>query len=163
MIKRLFFLLICAPLPLLVKSQEAMKGEFIKGFTTGVMLTSAATHNFGDKDPFTTGWTFAPSMNVFTAKTHDHIMYDCGSNSIETLNGWLLPKNWDIYTFLSKSLATKDFYSSIGIEKLLPVTESFKFIFFIGLGTNFTGTQSITIGLVAHPQLSLKKKRQING
>ena len=148
-------------LPAAVFSQE--NEIFIKGKSVGVMITNLVTHNFtqsNSRQMFTQNCTVAPSLNILTQRTYDHIMYDLGNNNAETLHSWLLPKNWDTYIFLSKNLATKDAYGSIGIEKVLPATENLEFAFFWEFGTNFFGLQSTTVGIITHPQFLLQRSAQ---
>ena len=150
-------------LPLLAQAQEAKESDsttdkrLIKEFTLGIMVTSTAAHAFGDKTPFLLSWTFAPCISLVTEHTQDNIMLDVGNNSIQTLNGYLLPKDWDVYCFLTKSLSLKDAYGSIGIEKALFVAKRVEFVFYGELGTDFRGTNSVAIGLLMHPYLSLLK------
>ena len=147
-------------LPFLTKAQEAKEPDstsgkkFIKEFTLGIMVSSVASRPF-DKGPFLMSWTFAPSLNILTAKTHDHIMFDVGNNTIETLHGFLLPHAWDVYVFLSKNLTTSQGYGSMGIEKVLPLHANFEFVFYGEIGTDFKGANSVSFGLVMHPYLSL--------
>ena len=152
-------------LPFLAQAQETKEPDStsekrgIKEFTLGIMVTSLASRPF-DKGPFLMSWTFAPSLNILTSHTHDHIMFDVGNNTIETLNGFLLPRTWDVYTFLSENLTTSQGYGSIGIEKVLPVHANFEFVFFGEVGTDFKGTNSVTFGLVMHPYFSLLPEKK---
>lgn len=159
----------------IAKAQEQKeKSSFFKVeyITVGVMLTGGVsyTHIPGEK-PLALFYTVSPSLNLVTTKTHDHVMYEVVSNSFQTLNGYLLPRNWDIYCFYQKNLKTPDQYGSIGIEKVIvpDKAEWLDIVFFIEAGTDFSGLASYSTGITLHPQWiffdrskTLKKVPQIN-
>jgi hypothetical protein len=156
--KKLFLVLaLCAFVsPALTFAEDAPRQRFIREFTGGIMVGFVGTHTFGEALPFSTVTTIAPCLNILTAHTHDHIMYGLNDNTLQTLNGYLLKRNWGVYNFLSKSVVTKDAYGSIGIEKVL-LMPNLDFVFYAEIGTNFYGVNSTSIGLVIHPQFSLRR------
>lgn len=136
------------------------KNFSLKKISLGTMVTVGSTATFPFKEkPFETWLGFAPAFNLVTGKTHHHVMYGT-NNSIQTLNGYFLGKNWDTYVFYSKSLNSSNMYLSAGIEKVIPVEEyQVLFVFFAEVGTNLQGTGSTSIGVVVHPQLTVWKKK----
>ena len=141
-----------------VQAQE--KKHFFSDPTCGIMVSMYAAHNFSGPNPDTTQWTFAPSVNILTKfKTDHHVMLSwqgTHSKSIQFLNGKILPRNWDAYVFYQKSITNMDQYGSVGIQKFLSPTPEIDIVFYLEVGTDFIKTQSTTLGLVFHPQLSLK-------
>ncbi len=151
------------------KEKHSFKVEYI---TLGAMLTGGVSYaHIPDEKPFAWFYTVSPSLNLITTKTHHHVMYEVISNSFQTLNGYLLPRNWDIYCFYQKNLKDPDQYGSIGIEKVIvpDKAEWLDIVFFIEAGTDFHGLTSYSTGITLHPQwiffdrsTVLKKVPQIN-
>src|SRR4051812_41045313 len=104
------FVVLALSFPWIVGAQDVPHQRFIRELTGGVMVGFVGTHTFGEALPFSSIVTAAPSLNILTAHTHDHIMYGLNDNTLQTLNGYLLKRNWDIYNFLSKSVVNKDAY-----------------------------------------------------
>ena len=155
-------LVLFALFPFVAQAQDTAfsKKGLIKEVTVGVMIDFIATHNIGEKVPFAGQvTTVAPCIDFLTKYTDDHLMYGLNDNSIQTLNGILLPRYWDVYTFFSKCITKRDAYGSIGIEKILPASSHLACIFFAEIGTNFEGTASTSIGVVIQPTFSLLRKK----
>ena len=148
---------LCAPL--FAFAQDSLKEHGIRELSLGVMLSSLTTHAFGDKTPFVMSWTFSPTLSLVTGATEHRLMLDIGNDALGTINGVRLPRHWNAYTVLNKSLQGKDAYGAIGIEKSKEIVEEFEFVFFLEAGTDFLGKQSVTLGLFALPGFSLLKER----
>lgn len=132
----------------------------IQKITCGAILTVGTTASFPlQEKPFSTWYGLSPAINIITKKTHHHIMYGTGDNSIQTLNGYFLPKSCDVYMLFSQNLNNfKQEYLSVGIEKVVPAGDHAIFVFFGEVGTNLQGKQSMSFGLIIHPQIKLWKR-----
>lgn len=84
-------------------------------------------------------------------------MYNFGGNSVGMLNGYFLPKNWDVYLVYSHGLSDKSNYAGIGVEKMEKIG-NLKLFEFIELGTGFKGKPIFTVGFLVNLSWSLKKK-----
>ncbi len=128
----------------------------------GAMFTIAGTATIpvSEVQPLSLWYGLAPALNVFTGKTHHHLMYGMGNNTIQTLNGYFLGKGWDAYIFYAQNLSVSSKrYLSIGIEKVFPAGDYAKFVFFGEGGTDCLGKQSISLGIVIHPQCTLWQRK----
>lgn len=136
----------------------AQKSEkFIKDIDAGLILANVASTSFekGDK-PFSYGHNLMASVTLMTSKTFHNFMYGFGDNSVTTLNGYFLPRNWDTYIVYSKNLSTGGNYLGTGVEKMEKIGKV-KFFEFCEIGTGFSGHPSLTLGLLVNVSWSLKK------
>lgn len=142
----LIALLFCSPL--LGTAQEPRKDTSATKFSIGIMVTDLIVHNFGSNEWFSLKlFNITPGINLITPKTHHHILYGLIENdidgfklpnTIQILNGILLPKDYDVYNILSKSLSTKDLYGGVGVEKNWP-GKNCDTLFSLEIGTDFAG------------------------
>ena len=123
----------------------------------GAMITIAGTANFPlQEKPFDVWYGFAPSCNIFTGRTHHHVMYGMANNSIQTLHGYFLPNSFDVYVFYSQNLnSLSKKYAAVGIEKVVSAGEYVKYVFFGEVGSNLLGGNSMSFGVVIHPQMTI--------
>lgn len=136
------------------KGQDALAHSV--DFTAGVMLTGGVCYVAKDKS-VSKLYSIAPSLNVVLSKTHHHVMYDLPSATAQTLNGFFIGKNYDVYHFFQQSVKSSDRYTSIGIEKYIPFKKIpwLDLMIFSEIGSDFHGTTSITVGFTLHPQIKL--------
>ena len=127
----------------------------------GAMITIGGTAGLPVQEkPFDIWYNLAPSLNFFTGKSHHHVMYGVGNNTIQTLHGYFLPKSWDMYVFYAQNLnSISKKYLSMGIEKVIPAGDHAKFVFFGEMGTNLLGKQSVSLGVVIHPQMRVWQRK----
>ncbi len=127
----------------------------VKEIGFGVMLPIMATASLPlQEKPFSTSYGFVPSLNMLTSKTHHHLMYDAGSNSVQTLNGYLLKRDVDVYLMFSKNLNSRSKYVGVGVEKVLVVNNNLLVILWSELGSNLEGAGLVSFGVTIHPQIT---------
>lgn len=137
---------------------SAQKNNFIKDINVGAIFSTTASTTFsGGSKPFEVDYGLSTSVAFITDKTVHNFMYNFGGNSIAMLNGYFLPKDWDVYVVGAKSLNTKNGYLGIGIEKMEKVG-NVKIFEFCELGTGFQGKPILSIGVLMNLSWSLKKK-----
>ncbi len=156
--KNIIVLLAIALLSVSLHSQAQEKKPFIEDFSAGIWITTQSTLNIHGGETKPVQVSFAPTINIGTAKTHHH--FAIGSDTtIQSLNGYYLKHNWDIYCFGVKSLVNTSGYGAIGIEKALPVNSCLDYILYLEVGTNFSGATAMSMGVVTNIHLSLKKEK----
>lgn len=157
--KNLFVLSVIS-LMITINTQAQTNTFHVKEIGFGVMLPIMATASLPlEEKPFNTSYGFVPSLNMLTSKTHHHLMYDAGSNSVQTLNGYLLKRDVDVYAIFSKNLNSPGKYLGVGIEKVLVVNSNLLVILWSELGSNLQGTGLVSFGVTIHPQMSLWKRK----
>lgn len=130
---------------------QLIKSIFAGGIASGVASTSFTN----SKQPFELGHNLFADVTFFTKHTFHKVMYGFGNNAIVSLNGYFLPKNWDTYVVFSKSLSTHGKYLGAGIEKMEKIG-SVKFFEFCEVGTGFTGSTSLTFGILMNVSWKVK-------
>jgi len=89
-------------------------------------------------------FTLAPSINLYTLKTHHHFQYDLVNESLGVINGYYLGK-YDIYNMILRS--PDSWYLSLGLERYFEIGENMGALFFVEIGTDFHQSRpSATIG-----------------
>ena len=132
--------------------------QVIKDVSAGLISSSVASTNFDNKKKsFEFGQGISASFALVTKKTVHNLMYNFGRNSVGMLNGYFLPKNWDVYVVYSYGLGDKSNYTGVGIEKMEKIGK-LKLFEFLELGTGFRGKPIFTVGFLANLSWSLKKK-----
>jgi hypothetical protein len=136
----------------------AQKSEsFIKDVSVGGLFSAVATTTpAGSQKPFATGNNLFAIVNVKTSKTFHNIFYGFGDNSINSLNGYFLKRNWDTYMVYSSNLHKRSSYLGCGIEKMEKVG-GVKFFLFSEVGTNFKGSKSLSVGLLVNASWSIRR------
>lgn len=159
--KKIILILLAALVGLTTKGQDTLAHH--ADITLGVMLTGGVSYAPKDKST-ALFYTVAPSFNMVLNKSHHHVMYDVLSCSAQTLNGIFIGKNYDIYHFFQQSVKNSDRYTSVGVEKFIPiekipVLKKIKcldgLIAFGEIGTNFRGILTASVGVTLHPQIKL--------
>jgi hypothetical protein len=91
----------------------------LKAISFGLMVPvyGIAPVPFQEK-PFNLGYDLAPSVNLITNKTHHHLRYGVGSNSIQLINGYFFKNDWDVYNFYSNNLNSQGQYLGFGVTKV---------------------------------------------
>lgn len=81
---------------------------------------------------FDVGFTMPLSLNYETSHTHHHLQIDPITRSVIFLNGYLLPKNYDVYLYTSKYIKAPGGLAIVGIEKYFQIGEIGGLAFFDG-------------------------------
>ena len=152
--KKLFVLLLVV-MTTMLNAQKSDSTKFIQKINAGGILSTVASTSFssGDK-PFSLGHNIFGSVTFVTKKTFHNMFYGFGDNSINSLNGYFLKKNYDTYCVFSKSLNTKGKYLGIGLEKMEKVG-NIKIFEFCELGTNFKNPLILSFGLLMNVSWSM--------
>jgi len=154
--KSLVLISITLLFPFISKAQ----GFKLEKVTFGVMLPALAKAPMPFKEkPFELHADLAPSFNIKTSKTHHHLFYSPGTNSIQTMHGYLLPKKCDFYVFFSKNLNTSDNFLGLGFEKVIPVNDYFVIVGWSEIDRNNQNEYSLSFGITLHPLLVVWKKK----
>ena len=134
------------------QGQEADSVKFIQRVSCGLITGITASTTFSQNDPpFTAGYGLLANVTAVTPYTYHNVMYGFGNNSVKVLNGYFLPHLWDTYVLYSKNLNTNSHYLGLCIEKMVKAGDV-KFFLFCEPGTDFRGTTSLTIGVLASIQ-----------
>jgi len=145
-----------------VASAQSDSTKFFQKITGGVILGTFAEASFhGDKMPFSLGYNLSPVITFVTPKTYHNILYGFGNNSLRSLNGYFLKKDWDVYFIYSGILHTGDNYLGVGIEKMIKFENKkagVKFFLLTELGTDFKGNRFLSFGLLMYPFCQLWKR-----
>ena len=131
-------------------SSAQLKGGLIAG-------TSATTTFTKGEQPFNTGCCLLGDLTIATKYTYHNLMYGFGDNSVKTLNGYFLPRDWDTYLVYSRGLKTGNNYLGWGLEQMLKADRLTCFLF-AELGTDFKETKSLSVGILFSLQNSFWKK-----
>jgi hypothetical protein len=146
--KIILFLLV----PIFTNAQKADSTKLIQKVTGGVIFATVATTTFsGSEVPFSLGYNLMANVSVITSKTFHSVMYGFGNNTIQSINGYFLPKNHDVYVLYIHGLTSKGNYLAVGVEKMMKV-DGVKFFVFGELGTNMKGIESFSFGLLTNLQ-----------
>lgn len=130
--------------------------QLIKSIFAGGIASGVASTSFTDsKQPFELGQNLLANITFTTTRTFHNVFYGFGNNSLNSLNGYFLPKNWDTYVVFSKSLSTSGKYLGAGIEKMEKIG-NIKFFEFCEVGTGFTGSTSLTFGILMNVSWKVK-------
>lgn len=150
--------ILIAVLSVIVSNVTAQDSDkFIQGINFGGIVSNVVSTSFEEsKTPFTFGQNFSGSVTFLTKKTFHNIMYGFGNNSLTSLNGYFLKKNWDVYVVYSRGLSTKSNYAGLGIEKMEKIG-NVKFFEFVELGTAFNKKPILSMGLLLNLSWSLKR------
>lgn len=134
-----------------------LNAQLIKKVNAGAVLATVAETSFsGSSKPFTVNQNLLADVTFITEKTFHKVMYGFGNNSLVSLNGYFLKKNWDVYGVFAKSLNSKGKYLGVGVEKMEKVG-NIKIFEFCELGTTFQGKPILSFGILINASWSLKK------
>lgn len=149
--------IIVIALVVIANTVMAQKQKLIQKVNGGMILATLGSTTFqkGDK-PFDLAHNLFAVVTVVTPKTFHNFFYGLGNNSLNTLNGYFLKKNWDTYLVYSKNLNTGGNYLGWGIEKMEKIG-NVKFFEFCEIGTAFNGHPILSFGLLLNVSWSLKK------
>lgn len=138
---------------------SASSKKLFQSVTAGAVLGAFGYTTFsGGKQPFDLSFNFSPSVIVFTPRTYHSTMYGLASNSVSSLNGYFLPKNWDVYALYAKTLHTGGNYLGVGAEKML-IAGDLKCFLLAEFGTDFKGTKILSFGFLISGQRALWKRK----
>lgn len=153
--KKIIFIL--ALIPVFARAQKIDSTNLIQNITGGVIASAVATTTFSGSDtPFSVGHDLMANVCFFTKKTFHNFIYSFRSNSMISLNGFFLSKDWDTYIVYAKPLNAKGSYGGVGVEKMM-VVGGLKLFLFGELGTNFKGNESFSVGLLTSVQFWKRK------
>lgn len=149
-----------------INSQESSSKLFQKVTAGGIFGTfayrSITDETKNSEKPFSVGYNISANVSVVTPKTYHNLIYGFGNNSFRSLNGYFLPNNWDTYLVYGRTLHTQENYLGAGIEKMIKIEnkgEGVKFFLFLETGNNFTGNQSLTVGMLVIVQNRIWKQK----
>jgi len=149
--------IILIALVVIANNVMAQKQKLIQKINVGAFASTVAITNFSNSSkPFSLGYNLCPIVTAITKKTAHSIFYGTADNSINTLNAYFLPKNWDTYVVYSRNLNSKGNYLAFGVEKMEKVG-NLKFFEFAELGTGFHGAPILSFGLLLNVSWALKK------
>ena len=95
--------------------------KFFQEITGGIIISKVASYYFL-KDTSELAANFFLNAAFFTRfKTFHHFRYGVGDSSLRTQNGYLLPKDLDVYVIYSKNLKNGGNYFACGAEKMIEV------------------------------------------
>ena len=133
--------------------------KFIKRINLGMITGISASSTFqGNGQPFSLGYGLLGNVVIVTSKSYHNFIYGFGNNSARMINGYFLPKKWDVYLAYSKVINANQNYLGLGIEKML-LTGDVKSFLFLEEGTDFNGTNSFTVGVLMSFQNTLWKRK----
>ena len=131
--------------------------SFIQDIRIGGILATVGSTSFSKSEkPFVVGQNLFVVVTVKTKRTFHNIFYGFADNSFNSLNGYFLKNNWDTYILYSKNMSTGKSYIGWGVEKMQKIADV-KFFLFSEIGTNFTGREFLTLGVLTNISWSLKK------
>lgn|GEM_PF-5933876 len=155
-------IVLAALIPFFAKAQyQESPKKGIQELSTGILLSAVGTETFKKNVPFDATGSFVASINLIRKNTHHHLFIGPKDTSLTTLNGYLLPRNWDVYCLYSRKLGTGDQYLSVGIEKVLPISKNGEAVLFYEIGNSLTGTWSASFGLIGHMYHILYSRERI--
>ncbi len=161
--KKILSTIVLVNLIIVTNGQETGKNKLFQKVMAGVGITAMASTDFSEaKTPFTTGYNFTANVLTLTPRTYHSLLYGFGGNTLHSLNGFFLKKNWDTYLLYIKSLSTGGNYVGWGIEKMVKVeggTEGIMCFTFAEVGTNLKGNRSLTVGLLITVQNRLWRRK----
>lgn len=133
-------------------AQTADSTKLFQKITGGLIFGAIANASFsGEEKPFNLNYNLSPTVTVITPKTYHNILYGFGNNSLRSLNGLFLKKDWDAYVIYSRILHTRSNYLGCGIEKMTKISnnrEGVRYFIFAEVGTDLKGNESLSLGLL---------------
>ncbi len=156
-------ILIFAGLTCTTIAQKASEKKLFQRVNGGAIFATFASTNFSKaKVPFALGNNLIANVAISTPKTYHNMVYRFGNHSVGMINGYFLKKNWDTYVVISKSFNGGQ-YLGWGVEKLVgivPEGAGIKSFLFVESGTNLSGGQSLTLGVLFSMQNRLWKREK---
>ncbi len=97
----------------------------IQDFSLGMIWGSSSTFIFDKhyEKPFDVGPVIWADVGIVTNISYHEVYYNFGSNSLGTVQGKFLPKNFDTYLSFEKELNTPDWYMAWGVERFVEITD----------------------------------------
>ncbi len=140
-------------------AQKADSTKLVQKISGGAIVASVASTIFSNsKTPFTVGYNLLTNVTVVTPKTYHSVLYGFGNNTIRSLNGYFLPKDCDIYLLYIHPLGVRQHYLGFGFEKMLKAGDA-RFFLFTEVGTDFKGTESMSLGVLMSLQNLIWKRK----
>ena len=128
------------------------KTKFFQKITAGLIVGISASDDFsGTTNPFSMGYGISGNVLIVTPATFHNFLYRFSDNSVRSVNGYFLPRNWDTYVVYSKVLNSDKNYLGVAIERLLKAGDV-KFFSFCELGTDLKNNKSLSIGILVSLQ-----------
>lgn len=131
---------------------NAQEKKFVQKVTVGFISGASASTDFSKSEkPFTFNTNLSANIALVTPKTFHNVLYGFGNNSLRSLNGYFLKKNWDVYILYSKILHNDGNYLGVGGEKMFTADKA-KILLFGEFGTAFKGKPILTFGMLISVQ-----------
>ncbi len=136
-----------------VNGQTEHSQKLFEKITAGVVFSTLASTSFsGSEKPFLLEYNLSPNITFDTKKTFHEFLYGFSNNSLSTLNGYFLKKDYDIYILYSNILDTHSNYIGCGLEKMIQI-ENIEASLLAEIGTDFEGNKILSFGLLLKIQI----------
>lgn len=146
--KKSIFLVVLIILTTTIFIQAQDSTKLFKKIKGGMLVGVSANTGFSNNvKPFALGYCLITNVTLVTTKTYHNFMYGFGDNSFKFLSGYFLPYDWDVYGVYSKTLDERSSYLGLGMEKLVKAG-NVDFFLFTEFGTDLSGNQSLTAGVL---------------
>ena len=151
-------LILCFLLCMNCKAQKTERQMPISGIVVGAYLSPTAVYSFEkrepDQKPFEVEMDFLGAVNFWNKKTHAGVMYDFSNHGICGIAGFLLKKDWDVYTFFEQSLMNEERQNRcyyLGIEKCAEINENFEIVVLAEFGVDTYLQKSVNFAIQLYP------------
>lgn len=157
-ISALVCLLFIATITTNAQNNESGKKFFQQVQGGMIVATFAGTAFEGNQKPFSVDNLLLANIAIITPKTYHNFNYNFAGNSVVFVNGYILPKDLDIYTVYGKGLSDDHQYLALAIEKMLKAGSANCFLT-CELGTDLKGRKFLSFGVLLSVQRTFWKRK----